>query len=161
MREVITKVYTFDELDAMTQEKIISEYQSDEYLHDCAIEDGFKSLKAFCDHFGVKIVNYEIAPFNPSYVHTDASNDHFRGLKLKNCDPDYMPTGYFTDEDFFKTFYEQFKKHSDAKQAFLDALEAGLWAIVQDCENCYDSESIIEHIRELEHEFTEDGMRFL
>lgn len=157
MRQQTISLYTFSELTEEAKEKAIQDYRESPYIDEFALQEGIKSLKAYCEHFGVELEDYSIGAFHRSYAKTDASNAHFRGLKLKDCDPDLMPTGYFIDQDFFLAFYDNFKRTGDALGAFNHGLELGIDAIINDAEHCYSDEYIIDMIEANEYEFLPTG----
>lgn len=157
MRTMTLNVYTIDEVSPELKEKIIDNFRNDSSLCEWALEDGLRSMKAYCEHFGVTLKNWKIGAYSHSYAITDAENHHFRGLKLKTCDREYMPTGYCIDWNFFSEFFDEFKRTGDSKLAFEHGLACGVEAIVRDCESCYEEDSIIANIEANEYEFLEDG----
>ncbi|HSH66704.1 MAG TPA: hypothetical protein VLB84_13145 [Bacteroidia bacterium] len=157
MRTKTINIYAFEELPKETKQAVIENFRNDPHLCQFALEDGIRSMKAYCDHFGVNLKDWQIGAYCRAYAITDADNYHFRGLKLKACDREFMPTGYCIDWDFFSVFYDEFKRTGDAKQAFEYGLGNGIRAIVKDCESCYEDEYIIETIEANEYEFLEDG----
>lgn len=157
MRTMTVNVYTIDEVSPELKAKILDNFRNDSSLCEWALDDGMRSMKAYCEHFGVKLKDWQIGAYSHSYAITDADNHHFRGLKLKACDREFMPTGYCIDWDFFSEFYDEFKRTGDAKKAFEYGLEYGVNAIVRDCEGCYEDDSIIASIEANEYEFLEDG----
>ena len=157
MRTMTVNVYQFDELPDDIKANVIENFSQDPTLCDWALEDGIRSMKAYCEHFEVNLKDWQVGAYCRSYSITDADNAHFRGRKLKDFDPDYMPTGYSIDWNFFGEFYEEFKRTGDAKAAFEYGLERGLGAIERDCEGCYEEDSIIAMIEANEYEFLQDG----
>lgn len=157
MRTKTIAIYEFSELPEDIQAQVIENFKQDHTLCEWALEDGIRSLKAYCEHFGVTLREWSIGAYQHSYAITDAENSHFRGLKLKNCDEEYMPTGYCIDWEFFSRFYGEFKSTGNAKEAFEYGLAMGIEAIVRDAEECYSDESIIAMIEANDYEFLECG----
>ncbi len=134
MRTITVNVYEFQELPLETQRKVLEEMSNDSSLCEWALDDGIRSLKAYCEHFGVTLKDWSIGAYCHSYAITDAENHHFRGLKLKDCDKELMPTGFCIDWNFFSQFYDEFQRSGNAKLAFEHGLACGVEAIVRDCE---------------------------
>lgn len=157
-RTIKTTVYQYDELSEYAQEKA-REWM---YRAHCDggipwADEGIESAKAFCDHFGVKLTEWPIGPWESPTYSTNAENNHFRGVKLRDCVRDHMPTGYCIDCDFFQSFYDEFKRTGDAKAAFDHGLWKGFLAIRDDMECRLSDESLADDIRANEYEFTEEG----
>ncbi len=122
--------------------------------------ESISSIKAFCEAFGVNLSNWSVGPYsNPEYT-TDATNEHFRGRRLREFDRYAMPTGYCLDCSLWTTFYDEFKRTGDARGAFDSALWAGFKAWQDDMEYQLSDECIDEMLEINEYEFTEDGERF-
>lgn len=122
METVQIDIFTFDELSESAKEKAREWWRSD--CDPLAWSDESRgSIEAFCDHFGVKLKEWEVCPYSSPIYSTDAENRHFRGLRLSQVDRDAMPTGYCLDATLRVTFYDHFKKTGDAKGAF----DAALW----------------------------------
>ena len=119
--------------------------------------DAEASIKAFCDHFGVKIKDYSIGAYEPCYLDTDAENAHFRGVRLAAFTRDAMPTGYCLDCALWQTFYDEFKRTGSALKAFNEAIDAAVKEVRDDMEYQYSDESTDEMLTINEYEFTEDG----
>ena len=156
MKTVTIALYKFDELsdDAKETAREAYRYSGIEYFW---FDDAIGSIKAFCDYFNVKIKDYEIGAYSPSYLTTDANNANFRGIKLKSIDRENMPTGYCLDCTLWQTFYDQFKRTGDALYAFNDAIDDAVREIVRDAEYQYSDESIDEMLTINEYDFTENG----
>jgi hypothetical protein len=158
MRTETIEVFQFDELSDDAKEK--ARYWSRSNVDFFWCEEGIDSIKTFCNHFGVRLTTWNVAPYaNPDYS-AEYFNSHFRGMKLKDFKRDYMPTGYCLDYDLWMTFYDQFKATGSAKKAFDDALWKGFIGLRNDMENQLSDEYIDEHLIINEYEFTEDGKRF-
>ena len=158
MRTETIEVYKFDELSDDAKEKARDWWRFREDFFGC--EDGLDSIKTFCNHFGVRLKTWNVAPYaNPDYS-AEYFNSHFRGMKLKDFKRDHMPTGYCLDCDLWITFYDQFKTTGSAKKAFDDALWKGFIALRNDMESQLSDEYIDEHLIINEYEFTEDGKLF-
>jgi hypothetical protein len=158
MRTETIEVFQFDELSDDAKEK--ARYWSRSNVDFFWCEEGIDSIKTFCNHFGVRLTTWNVAPYaNPDYS-AEYFNSHFRGMKLKDFKRDYMPTGYCLDYDLWMTFYDQFKATGSAKKAFDDALWKGFIGLRNDMEFQLSDEYIDEHLIINEYEFTEDGKRF-
>lgn len=157
MQTVEMTIYKYSELDDYAQGK------AREWFKECGytwIDEGIDSIKAFCDHYGVKLEDYSLSPYSYSYIKTDAENHHFRGLKFKQVEKekDLMPTGYCLDCDLFITMYESMKENGgNALQAFEDAIEAGMKGILSDMEHQDSQEYIEEMIETNDYQFLDDG----
>ena len=122
--------------------------------------ESLESIEAFCEAFGVKLIDWSIGAHSPVSFSTDAENRHFRGLKLRDVNRDNMLTGFCLDCDLWITFYDEFKKTGDAKTAFNDALNAGFSSWRADLEGQLENDYIDEFLTANEYEFTEDGKLF-
>ena len=155
MRTATVNLYKFDEL-SDTAKEIAREWWRNGLDYPWWSESN-DSIRAFCDHFGVTVKDYSIGAYQPSYLDTDAENSHFRGVKLKGIDRDYMPTGYCLDCALWQTFYDEFKRTGDALYAFNEAIDAAVKEIREDAEYQYTDECVDEMLTINEYEFTEDG----
>lgn len=159
MRTKTIELYTFDELAPEIQERVISDWRNnmdwEDYEHE--LDEGFESIERFCESFGVSVSECHISAFQPCYLRSDATPEHFRNIKLKSIDREAMPTGYYIDSYLWETFYDEFKCSSNAYHAFQYAIESAIAAIKQACEYYYEDESIISRIQANEYEFLEDG----
>ena len=158
MQIIETKVYFYDELSDSAKESA-KEWWRD-VLDYPWFEDSINSIKAFCDHFEIKIKDWEIGGFSYSWMSTDADNGHFRGLKLKDFDPEKMPTGYCLDCTLWGVFHKVWKMSGSPLVAFKDAIEEAVREIRSDIEYQYEDEAVEEMLRINEYTFTEDGKRF-
>lgn len=156
MREVTTKVYQFSELSDDAKEVARQWYRdtADEYFW---LDEGLNSIKAFCNLYGVTITDYSFSICGHSYIETDATNQHFRGLKLKAVDREAMPTGYCMDCSLSNRFYDEFKRTGDALSAFNESIELTVRDIIEDWEASLEDEAVDETIEANQYEFTEDG----
>ena len=158
MRIVEEKIYLFHELDESAKETAREWYRDGmEYFW---WDDGLDSIKKFCKHFNVGIKNYEVGAFCNSWMTTTAEGQHFRGLKLKDHDPDKMQQGYYLDFDLWREFYEVWKDSGDPLKAFNNAIDSAIDSIRKYWEYQYSDESVDENITINEYEFTEDGKRY-
>ena len=155
MRQQTVNLYKFSELSDDAKEVAREWYRNGLDYPWCS--ESNDSIKAFCDHFGVKVKDWSIGVYSPSWITTDAENAHFRGVKLKSIDRDYMPTGYCLDCALWQTFYDEFKRTGDALYAFKDAIDTAVREIVEDIEYQYSDEAVDEMLTINEYEFTEDG----
>lgn len=158
MRTETINIYTFDELSDEAKEKARDWYRDGmEYFW---WNESLESIKAFCDGYGVTVKDYSVGPFERSWITTDASNENFRGVKLRDVPRDDTPTGYCLDcSTLWQTFHNEFKRTGDALRAFNEAIDAALAEIVADMEYQYTDESVDEHILINEYEFLENGER--
>jgi hypothetical protein len=159
MRVIEKEVFTYEELSDSAKNEARA-WWTDQGVEYCWWKDGFDSIKAFCDHFGVNIVNYEVGAFSYSWMKTNADNSHFRGLKLKDFDPNHMPTGYCVDSTLWNAFYKTWKFTGSPLSAFNDAIDEAIQDIRADWEYQYSDEAIEEMLIINEYEFTESGKRY-
>lgn len=156
MRTITTTICKFDELSDTAKERARAWWR--EHI-DFDGSDELHSIQAFCEHFGVRLTHWSVGAYSPIEYKHDASNENFRGLKLKDFSHDHMPTGYYLDCDLWQTFYIAFKNTGDAKQAFDDALDAGFRGWRADMEYRLTDEAVDEDIEANEYEFDENGRR--
>jgi hypothetical protein len=159
MEVIEIEVYTFEELESEAKEKARAWYR------DCLeypwFSESIDSIRAFCKHFGVNLMDWEIGGGSGrDFIKTDATNSNFRGVRLADIDREHMPTGYCLDADLWEAFYDEFKKTGDAKYAFEQALESALCAIQRDIEYQYSNEAVDESLRFNEYEFNSNGSIF-
>ena len=155
MRTIEKTIYKFHELDERAKERARNWWRGcditawdDESLH---------SIKTFVEHFNASLTDWRVGAYSPVEWKTDAEQRNFRGVKLRDFKRDHMPTGYCLDCDLWMTFYDEFKRTGNAKQAFEDALWAGFYAWRKDMEWQDSDECIDETIEANEYEFYEDG----
>lgn len=150
-------VYQFNELSEEAKEKAVQQYRSSGF--DYAWQDESRdSLKAFCDLFNVKVIDYSIGTWKHSYIKTNAGNNHFRGWnKAKvNAIPEFL-TGYCLDCAFVEAFKREFEKTGDALYSFNEAIGAGLSDWIKDMEWQESDESIAEFLTTNDYQFLENG----
>lgn len=158
MRVVEEKVFLFNELSDSAKETARDWYRDGmEYFW---WDDAIDSIKKFCNHFNVGIKNYEVGAFCYSWMTTTAEGQHFRGLKLKDHDPDKMQQGYCLDLDLWREFHEVWKDSGDPLKAFNSAIDSAIDSVKKDWEYQYSDESVDENITINDYEFTEDGKRY-
>ena len=157
MRTIQIDLYQFEDLSDDAKERArewfrecIDFYFSDEYLG---------SIHTFCAHFGASLKEWSIGPWCPLEYIVESDNACFRGKKLKDFNPEYMPTGFCVDCDLWGTFYRVFKRPGNAKGAFGEAIEAGFKAWRDDWESQYDDGQVDDNIIANGFEFTENGER--
>lgn len=151
MRTETTNIYTLDELSEAAKAKAIEHYRNTDESPFHWNDEALASIKGFCDRFGVQIKNYEISPYEKSWMHTDAEPVFFRGVKLRDF------TGYCIDYEIYGEFYRVFKKTGDAFQAFRAAIDAAVKWWQTDMDHQLSDEYIAEHMMANEYEFTQDG----
>jgi len=154
MQVIEIQIYQFHELDDDAKEKAREWYRTNiEYPW---FEEDKQCLDAFCNHFGVKVKDYSIGD-SSGFVRTNATNEHFRGVKLSEQERDVMPTGLWLDCELFAHFYDEFKRTGNAKGAFEDALYNFTRAVRDDVESYYWGEGVDETIEANEWTFTKEG----
>ena len=152
MKQRIINVYSFDELSDKAKEKALDEFRMmDNFTWQRDYND---SLSAFLDQFGASLMEYNI---DMASIDVSIDNSAFRGVKLKEFKPDYMPTGFCADCELWETFYNEFKRTGDAKHAFFDALQNFMFTFRKDYEFSYSDEFLIDMIEANEYEFDADG----
>ena len=156
MRDILLKVYNFDELQDEAKEKAREWWRGfDNFAWD---DESIKSISAFVNHFGVKLDGYEVDAWRYDY-RVNAENEHFRGMKLADFKRDYMPTGYCLDCYIWEAFFDTFKATGDAKQAFYAGLDAGFKGWRDDIAYQLSDEAVDETLIINDYEFLEDGSR--
>ena len=160
MRVIEKEVFTYEELSESAK------HEAKQWWIGNGIEyhwwdDSKSSIEAFCKHFGVKIINYDIGAFSHSWMTTNADNSHFRGLKIKGFDPDKMPTGYYLDCALWGTFHKTWKETGSPLKAFNEAIDEAVKDIQKDWEYQYSDEAVEEMLILNEYEFTEEGKRYV
>ncbi|MDP2262667.1 MAG: hypothetical protein Q8K24_05860 [Hydrogenophaga sp.] len=157
MRTETIEVFKFDELSESAKDNARQWWRQASAGDMPWADESRQSIEAFCDHFGVTLKSWNVNPYeSPDYSH-NADNSHFRGRKLKEFNPDYMPTGYCLDCGLWSKFHSEFKRTGDAKHAFDAALWAGFIEWRDDMEHQLSNEYVDETIEANEYEFTEDG----
>lgn len=161
MKTIEIEIYTFEELSEQAKETARAWWRNGDdfpYFGEMA-----QSLKAFCDHYGVKLVDYTLSDCYRAHIDTDASPRSFRGLALKQVqgNAQLMPTGVFYDCRLFEGFADSFKKSGDALDAFKETLEDYLRMVREEIEYYYSDENIDEMLIVNEYDFTEDGKLFV
>jgi hypothetical protein len=156
MRTIEIQLFTFPELSETAKEKAIEAYRYG--LETCWGDESLESIHAFVNHFGASLRNWSIGAYAPIDFDCQYFNSHFRGLKLRDFNRDYMPTGYCLDCDLWVTFYDEFKRTGSAKKAFDAALYAGFKAWRADIEWQLSDEAISETLDCVGYEFTEAGV---
>jgi hypothetical protein len=150
------KVYSFDELTDSVKGQVLAHFG--ERVDYPWFSDALDSIKAFVKHFHGDIMDYSIGgEVYRSYVKTTVDRSYFRGVKLKDIDPDYNPTGYCLDCTLWGTMKEEFTKTGDAFYAYQQAIESALADIASDVEYQYSEEALTEMIEMNGYEFFEDG----
>lgn len=155
MRTETINIYSFDELSDDAKDKAREKYRAN-----CDFswsKESKESINAFCDHFGVRLTQWNVGPYSTPDYTAEHFNSHFRGLKIKDFKRDHMPTGYCLDCDLWMTFYDEFKATGSAKKAFDKALWAGFIGWRNDMESQLSDEYIDEYMMMNEYEFTENG----
>ena len=123
-------------------------------------DDSLKSIKAFCNKFGVKIKDCQVGMWGHSFIDTDAENYHFRGRKLSEFKRDRIDTGYCLDCTLWETFLDTWKETGDPLNAFTEAIHVAVRDIVKDMEYQNSDEVVDEMLEVNGYEFYIDGKRF-
>ena len=156
MEIIEVAVFSFDELGEEAKEKARSWYRDG--LEYPWFSEALGSIRAFVGHFNVELKDWSLGSGSGrDYIHTTVTNENFRGVKLKDIDKDYMPTGYCLDADLWGEFFRVFQKTGDAKYSFEQALEEAIIGIQRDIDYQFSDECIDETLRINDYRFTEDG----
>ena len=155
MRTIELEVMTFEELTDSAKDTARDWWRDgNEYTW---WSDAIKSIDAFCSEFNVRIRDYQIGTWRPSYVETDAKNANFRGLKLSEFTRDHNPTGYCLDLTLWNTFYDTWKESGSALYAFNKAIDEAVRDIVRDMEYLDSNEAVDEMLIVNGYEFYPNG----
>ena len=158
MRTITKQVFFLSELSDRAREHALEKMRGWSDVYGWS-DESLQSIRAFCDHFGVTLKSYCFEPWSQIEYETDATNANFRGVKLRDIDPQNMPTGYCLDCALWGTMHAEFKRTGDALYAFNQALEAGFCEWRNDWEHAYSDESLAEMAEINEWEFYENGER--
>ena len=161
MRTITKNVYLFSELSEPAKRKARAWWRGLDFEHSWAKESR-ASIKAFCDLFGVDLVDYSIGAYCPVVYTTNHKNHNFRGWDKKrvNAIPDFI-TGYCLDCDLIETLKKEFNRHGDLKAAFEAAIHAGFTAWRDDMEWQLSDEAVDDMLIANEYEFYENGVRYV
>ena len=155
MRTIEKTIYKFDELSESAKERAREWYRRGlEYPFWDEVQD---SLRAFCDEFGVSVLDYSMGDSRRAFIKTDASPSTFRGLKLSQFDREAMPSGFCFDCALRYSFADEWKRTSDPFYAFGIALESFLREVENDVEYQFSDEAVDESIMFNGYEFDENG----
>ena len=154
MRTIEKTIFTFDELSEPAKERAREWYRRGLEYPWC--DEVQLSLRAFCDEFGIKVLDYSIGG-RGAFIRTDADNSNFRGRKLSQFDREAMPTGFCFDCALRYTFADEWKKSGDALESFKSALESFLREVENDVEYQFSDEAVDESILANGYEFDENG----
>lgn len=155
MRTIELEVLTFEELSDSAKDNARDWFrEGNEYFW---WKDSLKSIEEFCSEFGVKIKDYQVGTWRPSYMETNASNDHFRGRKLSEFTKDHNPTGYCLDITLWNTFLDEWKSSGSALKAFNKAIDDAVSEIVRDMEYQDSNEAVDEMLIVNQYEFYPNG----
>ena len=155
-QETVTyNLYKFSELSDKAKERARDKWREnmDYPWHD----DYRASVEAFCSFFNVKLLDWSVGAFAYYEYKTNATNENFRGLKLKNIDRENMPTGFCADNDLWYSFCDEFKRTGDAKHAFDYALDSAFKSWRADIEYQYSDEAIDDAMTHNDYDFLESG----
>lgn len=149
-------VYSYAELSDSSKERAKANFlQFDQYPW---MKDVEVSLNHFCDHFGVKGLDYQIGGYCPSYICAQPENSNFRGLKLADYKVMNHDDAYYCLEfDLWSNFVTGWEESGSPLLAFNEALEKACRSVQLDMEY-HESDEYVEEMMEInEYEFTEDG----
>lgn len=157
MRNITVTLYQFDELCEQAQQKALEwAHEVLDFHWGAEYEESLNSIES--EFPGLRVHDWSVSPCSFDYS-ADIPQSAVRGLKLKNFNPDYMPTGFCGDCAFWQTFHREFKRTGDAK----GAIDSGLWEFFKawrdDWADSLSDEQLAETIRANEYEFTENGER--
>lgn len=154
---VEVKLYRLEELSEDSQQRALDSYVN--HVGYSWFSEDIQSLEAFCKQFGIMVRDYCIGDVysNRNYVKTDACNDSFRGMRLRQFDAEKMPTGYFRDCDLAVAFRENWQQTGSALSAFNHAIETFLTKVNRDVEESMTIESFKETCEANDWWFTESG----
>jgi hypothetical protein len=155
MRVIEKTIFTFDELSESAKERAREWYRRG--LEYPWWDEARDSLRAFCDEFGVSVLDYSMGDSRRAFIKTDASPSNFRGLKLSEFNREAMPTGFCFDSSLRYSFADEWKRTSDPFYAFGIALESFLREVENDVEYQYSDEAVEESIEANGYEFDEGG----
>lgn len=177
MRIEQIKICQFDELDERAKEKAREWYRS---CGDCYgwAEDNLESLKAFCVHFHLKLVNWSLGGsdnYNQRVEFRTQLDDEIQQIRsvrlwkwlnnqfpLPALDGSCPFTGYAFDETLLDRIREFMKRPWDISYPELmeQCMEEFCTAYANDVDYSYSNEAVDENIRANEYEFTESGDRW-
>lgn len=155
MKTIEIQIFSFSELSDKARERARDWFKNG--LDPAWGDESLDSIKKFCDRFDVTLTEWSIGARSPIDYRTDATQAHFRGVKLSQFTRDHTPTGYCLDCALWGTFYDVFKATGDAKRAFNDALYAGFKEWRDDLEWQYSDEAVDENIEANNYQFTISG----
>lgn len=158
MKTIEINIYQYAELEDSAKQRARQWFSESGYVW---IDEGIDTIKAFCDLFGVTLKDYSLSTCSHSYITTNAENEHFRGLTLKQVEKNraLSLTGYCLDCDLLETMADSMKASGCALSAFNDAIDAGKRGIIADME-WQDSEEHIAEMMEINaYDFDEHGRR--
>lgn len=139
VKTATVNAYAYHELDERAKMRVREMLNGVGYAW---FNESMSSIKAFCAHFGVKVLDYSIGGYQHSWVKTDADNNLFTLEKTKAL-PEF-PTGYYLDDTLRSAFVEGFAASGDALSAFLDAIDEAVKAVVADIEYQDSDEAVAE-----------------
>ena len=160
MREISIKLFHFSELNEEAQKNALIWARNnigDIYAWN---DESLQSVEAFCQKYGVVLDRYSISPCEGYEYATNASNDNFRGVRLKHAQREEWLTGYCLDNDLMYTFHDTFKKTGNALGAFNTALDAGFKQWQEDWEDSCSDGSLGDFLDANEYEFTQYGCKW-
>ena len=159
-REITITLYQFDELPTEKAKERARDWWRSSGTDLAWSEESRQSIEVFCGQFGIRLLDYQVGPYNPFYFRlSDYDNSNFRGVSLTGLEREKYPTGYCLDADMSIAFYDVFKATGDAKSAFKEAVEEGFRCWRNDMEWQCTDEYIDDCLIANGYEFTESGNR--
>lgn len=150
------QVFSYAELASSSKDRAKANFL--EFDHYPWWKDAETSIKHFCDHFGVKGLDYQIGGYCPSYITANADNSHFRGKKLADYKVMNHDDAYYCLEfDLWSNFVTAWEETGSPLIAFQQALDKACKSVQSDMEYHESDEYVEEMMAINEYEFTEDG----
>mgnify|MGYP003587847597 CR=1 FL=1 len=160
MREININLFRFLELSEEAQKNALIWARDNIGDIYCWNAESLQSIRAFCKKYGVTMERYNIGPHEGYDYATNASNDNFRGVRLKHIQRDEWLTGHYIDNDLTYAFHDAFKSTGNALGAFNAALDAGFKTWQEHWEDSYSDESLGDFLDANEYEFTQYGSKW-
>lgn len=158
MREVITKVFTYDELSEQAKERAYMDWvhQGGDEWH--WVDEWREALKGFADLTNIRLRDYELDSYGYWFSAEYPDIEHGNVIEYQPKDCPFSGTTF--DEDFLHPLREWVSKKTDADylDVLKDCLDTGFRNAQSDIEWHSGKECFIERCEFDGYEFTEDGM---
>ena len=156
MKTVKINVYTLLELSDEAQEKAHTDYLYNGF-EPFGIDEDLESIKEFAQvFFGVGLKDWNISTYERSFIKTDATQEHFRGIKPAEI-TDSDLTGHCLDGILVDAFQSSVKEKGDVKSAFFESIEAGISYLIKDVEYQESFDYFAEHSEANDYEYLVSG----